>query len=309
MVLCLALLLVIGHGACRRGQRGSTGAPDGGQAWDAVTAPGMPMPARQEVRPVYPPQVTPDPLAERLCRALHSQIEERRAQCCQTRPAESLYSECVRTLSYSVQKEAIQLLHEEVARCEAGLSAALSGCEWVGPFPPLLPEACQLALRGRLAAAQPCRSSLECQSGQRCRGVGPTQMGVCGPPLPAGERCGVAVDPLAPVTRQEVDRDHPECAGFCDRQHVCRPALKLGEACMSSQQCGPGARCGKAGCVRGERGQLGEACSGGDCEPGLRCTGGRCIRPRREGEPCASAFECLGGGCTNNRCTRRCDLR
>lgn len=291
--------------------------------------PGMALPAGREVRPVYPEKLTgaPDPLVQRYCDALHRLPETRRAACCNTQPGTQLGAECVRTLHAAVKDGAIQLHADEVNLCAAEFGKVVAGCDWVGAFPPTLPAVCQTALHGTRKEGQACRSSLECTSSLRCRGAGPTQVGVCAPPLERGARCGLAVDTLASYTRQDqVDLTHPECAGFCDRLHQCAGPLPQGAPCLFSAMCGPEARCGKGRCVRGDLGTLGASCSGGDCAAGLRCNGGVCIQPGAQGARCTSDFECRGGcklaadpktgakpgaqtGPKTGTCAPRCDLR
>jgi hypothetical protein len=291
-LVCLALFA-----SCR--QR-----PSGAEAPASVEPPPAP------VVPVYPHEVAADePLAVRLCEALHDLAARRRADCCRRAPGTSLAAECARVLSAALRNKAVRLDAAELKACRDALDRELTGCDWVGPLPPPLPVACDGIVRGLLPAQAPCRSSLECARELRCRGAGPTSPGVCEPARAEGA-CELATDTLAAYTRQDrVDELHPECLGFCDR-HGCGPVLALGAACVFSPSCGRGHRCAGGRCVDGGRGKEHDACTGADCEPGLRCVKARCLRPATTGT-CTSDFECRGGcvkapGATTGVCGARC---
>jgi hypothetical protein len=275
------------------------------------------LPPQEQVRPVYPAalQGTPDPLVARVCAVLHQVPETRRAACCQAPQGTVLTDECLRTLNAAVGAGAIRLSAAEIDACEQETAKALSGCDWVGAWPPPLPSACAGLLHGTLALGAACRSSLECAGALRCQGAGPTQVGKCEPALEAGSPCGRTVDALAPFTRQgQVDRQHPECAGSCDRRHLCMEKVATGGPCVTSAQCGAGARCAAGRCVAGAEAAAGEACTGDDCAPGLRCYKGKCLVPGREGARCDSDFECQGGCLKDGakgpgRCGAKCTAR
>jgi len=283
----------------------------------ATSAEAEPPAARRdddELRPVYPAEAGPaDPLAERLCRALHDIPEERRAACCATTPGLVVTHECIRTLSSALRSRAVAVDGGDVDRCAAAIEAAHAGCEWVGPFPPELPSECDGIVRGSLTVGVRCRSSLECRSGMRCAGAGPTSVGICAAPARPGEACGTAVDVLATYTRQvRVEAAHPPCDGYCD-MHRCIAFVAPGAACASSVACGAGQDCRDGRCGARVMAKRGEACPGGSCEAGLRCYRGRCVAPGPAGAACASDFECQGG-CAKREagagvCGRRCDVR
>lgn len=302
----LAGLLLLGA-ACKQ-----TAPPPAAPDLPPGVPPGLAgLPPAREIKPVYAaePDGPPDPLAQRLCQALHEAPEARRAACCQASPGVQLGADCVRTLSSSLRSGAIRLVAVEVEACVAAFARSLEGCDWIGPFPPPLPPACAGLFHGTLAAGARCRSTLECAGELRCRGTGPTELGVCGPPGQPGERCGTGVDTLAAFTRQEsIERTRRECEGACARTHQCVAATAIGGACVSSLQCGPAGRCAGGKCAPGAVAALGEACTGGDCGEGLRCHKGRCIAPARGGAACVTDFECRGG-CVSKVCAPRCDLR
>jgi hydrogenase/urease accessory protein HupE len=78
------------------------------------------------------------------------------------------------------------------------------------------PAARPAGWQARLLENQACRSSLECQPGLHCSGVGADQAGVCVPPKRPGEKCGATQDKLAsylPLSAAE----HRECADACVR--------------------------------------------------------------------------------------------
>ena len=87
------------------------------------------------------------------------------------------------------------------------------------------------------------RSALSVVFGMRGRAALPGRRtdgaGTCAQALPAGQRCATAVDALASYTRfDQLDRQHPECQGFCGRAHLCESSLPLGAECVMSPQCG-----------------------------------------------------------------------
>jgi hypothetical protein len=260
-----------------------------------------------DIRPVYPvDDQPPDERAARLCRAMHEVPARRKAECCGGSPAPSLVSECARTLSYALRLKVVTIDTPSIDACEQAMTRAHQGCEWVGPLAPSFPPECLGVIHGALATGSRCRSSLECGPGLRCRGLGPTDPGTCGPPLPESARCSVAVDTLVTYTRQDawIERTHPECAGFCTRR-ACRAALAEGAACRVTPECGPGHRCADGKCVAGGEAQLGETCSANECAAGLRCWQNRCIAPKAAGESCKTPFECQGG-CVDRKCAMKC---
>src|SRR5262249_48423753 len=259
------------------------------------------------VQPVYPIDVKPLPEAERFCQAVYDLPVRRRAACCQAPPGIALTSECVRMLSAALRSGAVSLETKDVDACAAamveardvaaggaGMGAAPAGCDWVGPGPVDLPEACAGVIRGTLATGAVCRSTLECRDPLRCSGVGPTRTGVCGVAKRDGSPCGKVVDPLLDYARQNaVDAARAECAGWCDPNH-CGAAAPAGAACARDEACGGGKRCAGGVCVEGAAGAEGQACTAA-CAPGLRCLGGLCAKPKGAGAPCAADAECLGG--------------
>jgi len=268
-----------------------------------------------EVRPLYPADdAPPDPLAARLCAALHDLPESRRSSCCHEKPALVVAKECARTLSASLRAKAATLAAPEVDACAGALAKSLDGCDWVGPFPPDLPAECQGLVHGTLKAGAVCRSSLECEGALRCRGLGPTSPGKCGGATGDGASCGSTVDTLATYARQiDVDRSHPECEHFCDR-HSCAPLVVEGGACVTSPQCGPAHQCVKGKCVSAQPSKRGEACPGQVCEAGSSCIAGKCQARKAGGEACSVDFECLGGcikpdGGAKGKCGQRCSIR
>lgn len=300
-VLSFAVLFVACQRDAARGKAPAVPAPR-----DAGAIPGLPpelaggmtprLPA--DTRPVYPTQLTgaPDPLAVTLCQALHGLPMSRRIECCGGTPGAVLTDECIRVVTYAARDRAITLDADAVLACQSDMAAALATCDWVGPRPRELPQSCRQVFRGTVAAGARCRSSLECVGDLYCQGVGPVSMGICGLQRKDGERCALSVDPLAAFTRQDrVERDHPECSGFCGFNHRCQPARPLGSECVMSSQCGTGNRCGAGRCVVGAYGKKDEACSDDDCEPGLRCNKFRCRVPRSAEAQCLEDAECLGG--------------
>jgi hypothetical protein len=272
------------------------------------------LPSKDEVRPVYPVDAgPPDPLVVRLCTALHDLPEQRRAACCAQGVGVVVTGECERMLTAAVGSRAASLDAAEVDRCVAAMTKAYEGCDWVGPFPPETPEQCQGLVHGSLNAGATCRSSLECASGLRCQGVGPTRAGVCGPAREDGQACGTAVDSLAVYTKEQAQLEsaHPECTGHCDRLR-CAPLVALGGACRTSGQCKDGG-CAAGKCAPHVLGKPGGACPTGECTDGARCVSGQCALRRPEGSACKTDLECRGGCIKGDGglgvCGKRCDLR
>jgi hypothetical protein len=257
------------------------------------------------VKPVYPADAKPHPLAERLCAALQTMPVSRRAECCSVKPGVMLTNECVRNLSGALASSAVSLEESEVAACEEAMKKDLEGCDWVGGLNREPPSACLGVINGNIKQGEPCRSSLECGDGFRCLGSGPTDLGKCGPPLPAGRLCNTAVDTLATYTRQDdLETRHPACQGFCDRNR-CYDAVATGGECKVNVHCGKGNRCKDGRCIAQRFAALGELCLGGDCPPGTRCAGKKCMTPMNEGEKCVTDFECKGA-CISGKCAKSC---
>jgi len=282
----------------------------------------------EDVQPVYPiePNAPANPLAEKLCTALSEMPEKKRAECCKTTPGVVVTSECTRMLSAAIRHGAIDLAESDVTACIAAFDKTLSGCDWVGPFPPGPPDACLGIFKGKIAAGKKCRSSLECAGDMRCLGAGPTTPGTCGPAKANADLCGGTTDTLAGFTRQsDVDKRHPECKERCIK-HKCAPAAADGEGCQVTADCADGMQClpviggaPKVGvpqkkCTAKPLPKEGEPCPGGVCEGQLSCIKNKCAARKPAGEECTADFECKGGclkgdGGDKGKCGPRCDLR
>jgi hypothetical protein len=247
-----------------------------------------------EARPVHDPKDPAQATAERLCGLLHESIEQRHAACCDAKPRPTFGSLCIQALSAALHAGAVRIEVAAIDRCEAALNQTFAGCEWVAAFSPPLPAACQGLLSGTISMGGLCRSSFECATGLRCAGTGPTDRGHCEAAGPAGAACGGAMDPLGAYVRQDLDLSHPECQGFCNRDH-CEKTRALGAECRLDAECGAGAYCSQGQCRGGAPSRKGAPCLGGGCEPGTRCVGGTCIEPKHSGQPCTRELECLGG--------------
>jgi hypothetical protein len=307
------------------GTASAVSAADGGAA-DSGTA-------GNDVEPVYPiePNAPADPVAQKLCTGLTELPEKKRAACCNATPGIVLTAECTRTLSAALRSKALAITAADADACLAAFDKTLDGCDWVGPFAPGPPAACQGIVKGLLAEGKKCRSSLECAGSLRCRGVGPTTPGTCAPPKPNGELCGGSVDSLATYVRQnDLDAQHPECAtGKCIK-HRCADAVAEGGECQVTKDCQDGLQClpGTAShpaakgeppkpsrtCAKKPLPTEGEACPGGACADPLQCILNKCTSRKAGGAACTSDFECRGGclrsdGGTKGTCGPRCDLR
>src|SRR6185436_3722223 len=78
---------------------------------------GKPLGGNDEIKPVYPRIVPPNPLAARLCEAFHELPAKRRAECGAQSAGSTLTSECVRTLSFAVNEKAVILDSADADRC------------------------------------------------------------------------------------------------------------------------------------------------------------------------------------------------
>ncbi|WP_437276989.1 hypothetical protein WME90_37950 [Sorangium sp. So ce375] len=276
-------------------------------AWPADSVAG------DEIAPVYgKAEGAPEPLAARLCEALHALPARRKTACCGGAAGFHAAAECARALSLAVRTRAVTLSNDDVGRCVEAMERSVDGCDWVSPLAAPVPPACEGIVRGALGEGARCRSSLECADGLRCDGAGPTDAGTCRAPRAAGP-CGLSVDVLAAVTRQtRYDEAHPECRGHCAGR-ACADDVPLGGRCEADAACGRGRRCVDARCSEAALPPAGAACLGGHCAPGARCVDGRCAAPKAEGEACARDGECRaacvrGGraGASSGVCGMRC---
>jgi hypothetical protein len=287
----LAMLLGILMAECRRTDKPASSEPAQEPQSDEVA--GTASVPDASIRPVYPRDPgPPDPVAQRLCDALHTLPQKRKSECCGTPPLSSLATECVRLLTAALRDGAVTLNAQDVDRCVEEASRALEGCDWVTPLMPTTPAACRGIVVGQLEAGARCRSSLDCKDGLFCRGASPTTVGVCAVPGAAGATCGGPTDTLATYLGQvDYETRHPECDGFC-RGGQCTEYIAVGGACSSDKQCAPGTHCASGRCVDGPLPTIGEACSGSACADDAVCVGGKCVALKAAGEPCTSPFEC-----------------
>jgi hypothetical protein len=194
-----------------------------------------------------------DPLASRLCVALLERAHVRRAECAGTKAGISFAGVCASALTSSMRSGGLVIERSAVDACAAAVEGQLRDCNKLGLLDPQPPPECQDLARGLRTEGATCRSSLECAGTLRCRGVSPTSVGTCTRALPDGAACGLAMDPLAAYTRQETDRSHPECLGFCS-DHRCAPRAARGGACRATIGCGAADVCVGGHCVAREGG-------------------------------------------------------
>lgn len=243
------------------------------------------------IRPVYPALVgEPEPLAQKLCEALHSRTRAKKDECCERTSSLDVTSECVRMLTFAIRSKAVVLDSAEVDRCLSAIDTRLSNCDFLAPGQPPTAPQCAGIVRGQLQEGARCRSALECKEGLNCRGVGPTQQGICSKPRGAKMACGTASDPLLNYTFQD-EKKHPECEGVCGRNQ-CMTPVKEGESCVSSMLCPTGTQCVKGKCSHESYPGPGQPCESGLCAPHAKCVKGKCAIPKKNGEPCETLFEC-----------------
>ena len=259
------------------------------------------------VKPNYDPRAAVDPLADKLCHALAGLAIERAGACCHQNPGINLAPLCSNALSSAMGSGALVVDAKQADACIAAVDAQLQGCDWVGAPPPP-PAACTSNLmHGTLAEGQRCRSSLECQGQLRCRGAGPTDIGVCRPPQAPGGPCNTAVDALAPFLNLSLDADRPECDGYCI-EHRCRASIPAGGSCKRSLECARGLLCVSGTCTSASPGKLNEACVAGVCERGLRCLAGTCHTPTAPGATCTNNLDCAGRCVAADAGAPRCEM-
>ena len=165
-------------------------------------------------------------LAEEYCNAVKETVRKRRGECCPRVGAMALTGECTRTLSSALRSGAVTLEKADVDACAAAFVAYTTGCDWVTSTGEPTVPACLGIIKGTLKDGAVCRSSLECEEGLRCQGLGATRPGRCAPPLARGY-CNIATDSLATFTSQtDVDRRHPECTGVCSRRSTATPSRR-----------------------------------------------------------------------------------
>lgn len=303
--------LVVALAACGPGER-IAHAPDTRAA--AVAS----VPADAAVAPAS----MNDPLAGRLCDALHRVPARALAGCCgvtneaatppDRAPATPDRADlCTRRLSALVRDGALSLDPAALSRCEQAIVERVRGCDWVTPLATVAVPACAGLVHGMRDAGAPCRSALECKDGLACVGSGVE--GRCTEPAPDGSACRPQRDELAGLTGQDdiLAARHPICAGACQSRR-CVPRVALGGACTSRAACGPAARCAAGVCVAGATAALGEPCDGGSpCAPGASCRDGHCAALKKTGEACAGPNECAAScvtppGSREGLCGPRC---
>jgi len=142
------------------------------------------------------------------------------------------------------------------------MAQAHAGSEWVGPWPPAPPVACRGIIQGLLPAKSRCRSSLECAGSLRCQGLGPTEAGVCGPPLVDGTICGGSGDPLATYARQDdIDVAHPNAPATATASAALRSCPVAARVC-TARPAGRSATAPTAAASRAGFARVGQKCTG-----------------------------------------------
>ena len=262
---------------------------------------GAPAAARTPKAPPAPKATLPaaaleDPLALRLCDALHTLPAKRKQECCGAKTA-SLATVCTQELTAAIRRGAVTLEAAKIDRCAAETERQLEGCSWVSPLQPKRPAACAGLIGGRLQAGGACQSSLECSDGLFCKGLSPIRAGVCRPPAEPQNRCEAPADNLAAFVRSKDDPRHPECKGRCVKGQ-CLAVLPEGGACLSSASCVAGLNCIGGRCQALSLPRVGEPCVGKTgCDAGAYCDAGKCAAVKGAGEACAMPFECRAFAC------------
>jgi hypothetical protein len=175
---------------------------------------------------IFPGDIAPHPLAQKLCEVLHVLPGRRVAECCGTKPAAPLLEECIRVVSASIGSRAVEIDPPAIDRCSVAMEQSLTGCDWVTPSLPLAPAACEQVIAGTVREGEVCRSSLECVGNLHCDGLSPTRTGTCARPQANGAVCGAHVDTVATYTLQRhLETSRPFCSEWCSMMtHKCGPA-------------------------------------------------------------------------------------
>ncbi len=271
----------------------------------ASAAPSLASNAAADIEPVYPRVAPTNATAERICKTLHQLPSQRVGECCEGKPSTAFLGECTRTLSYAIDSGALRVEDAAVTACEAAQDKALEGCAWVHSSLPPPPPECRSLLVGTLARGAACRSALECKEGDSCLGLSATTIGICGEPKSTTGMCQTGIDTLAAYTFADLEKNHPDCKGICDKLR-CRDLTPIGSACVTHPECGATNHCEAGTCREGAPPSKGDACSDKlTCHSSLRCIGGECGVAGREGEPCKTNGDCLGT-CSDGVCKRVC---
>ncbi len=257
-----------------------------------------------DIKPVYPQtKDPPDPVAQRYCDLIHERAEAKRKECCPSTPVTPFRptAECVRTLSYALRASSVAIDKAALDACDAAVTEASKRCDWGGT----LPAACEGLIAGTVAEKALCRSSLECKEGLFCAGLGATKPGTCQRPGGNDAPCGGNVDTLAAFVRQEAERAHPTCEGYCARRR-CATVAAAGQTCASSLQCGKGGRCAGGKCTNAPLPKAGEPCPDKVCGDGLSCIKDRCVVEKRIDEACSADAECRSKLCEKKGAEGKC---
>lgn len=254
-----------------------------------------------------------DPLAQRLCDALHTLPVKRKSECCAGEGSSNLAPLCAQGLSAAIRRGSVRLDVAGIDRCTQETRSELEGCGWVNPTLPPLPQACNGLVQGHLLAGARCESSVECADGLHCKGVSPVASGVCSTASAARTSCDVPADNLSTLLRARNDPRHPECQGRCVKGE-CLPVVEAGGACVSSSGCVSGLNCIAGHCENKPLPRAGEPCPGKTaCDIGAYCSpDGRCVALKNAGEACSQPFECRGLACskapgeTSGKCGEPC---
>ncbi len=271
-----SLLLVFALGGCRSDEPQPS--PSREVAAPAAAVDATAPPARVGLWPDG--KAKADPLAVRLCKAVHEVPNAARAACCKGSPPVSFVDECVRLTSFALADKTIAIDAAALEACEKDSAAAFAGCDWVAPQRTRPVPSCMNLISGHVALGASCRSSLECTPGLHCAGLSPNAPGGCRAPSAVGQACTAPPDVFASVSRQA---EPAICNGFCTKR-VCVAGTKVadGAACDASTRCGPRSFCdaGKCAPVR----KKGEACtSPQQCE--ATCVEGVCGQLCSAGAP------------------------
>lgn len=153
------------------------------------------------------------------------------------------------------------------------------GC---GDEPPLGADGCQV-FSGKTRRGDPCWAPTDCAPDLFCSGS--VADSVCEPRRGADEPCAFSSS----------CEDGLRCVRTTEGIYwsVCTAPRAEGDSCKESSDCEEPLACRDGSCAQPQG--IGESCAG-DCGPGAFCSVDRvCESARRDGQPCQSNLECVGG--------------
>ena len=169
-----------------------------------------------DLSPVYPRLPVQRGDAEQLCEVFQRLPRERRAACSDSATGVTFERPCSQVVSAALASGALQISPDDSRACQRTWRARYADCASMNAIESHAADSCWRLWRGQISLGGTCRSSLECEDGLACNGVGPFDAGVCTKPKSSGASCGRSIDVLAAYVPHD-EAKHPECEGNCVR--------------------------------------------------------------------------------------------